>query len=138
MSVDFDKMYKADLILGVAFMLGLLVVIIGAWGLMRSLKTKSSRLFFCSLTVFFCWIFFSESLFFSIFSYFDSEIPYQYIDASRVFLEVGVPALLMFSIAVNFLLVVRTISRESKIKEENRRTGTRTIHPFSYPLTGLI
>lgn len=119
LSVDFDKMYRGDLILGFAFMLGLIVVTFGAWKLMRSLKTKSSKLLFWSLAIFFCWVFLSETLFFSIFSYFDSEVPYKYIDSSRVILRVGVPVLLMASIAVNFLLVAGTVSQAKFGKRGN-------------------
>jgi len=98
-------------ILGVAAALGLLIVLSGSWLLMRSLRTKSSRLLFTSVAALILWSFLSDAIYRAVFYYSDLSKQNAWESWIYLSLDVFVPVLLILSASTCFWLVARSLSR---------------------------
>jgi heme A synthase len=98
-------------ILAVAALLGTLVVLAGCWQLMRSLRTRPSRLLFASLICFVVWVFVADTITSAIIFYTDESKPAAWANWAAVSIEVFVPAFLILFGSACFWLVARSLPR---------------------------
>lgn len=111
-----EDLMNIDYILGSSFMVGLVIATVGAWFLMRALRTASSKVLVVSLFVFLNWIFFSRTLFFYLFSYFDTTQPPPFTSALAAIVEIVAPAFLVLVIAVSFLWSSIQVGKQGRAK----------------------
>jgi Kef-type K+ transport system membrane component KefB len=101
-------------ILGVASALALLTVVSGCWRLMRTVRSRSSRLLFASVVTLVLWALLSDTIYRAVFYHSDLSHPAGWENWFYLSLETFVPALLILLASVAFWFVVRSLPRADK------------------------
>jgi hypothetical protein len=98
-------------IVGVAALVGLLIVIAACWRLMRTLRTRPSKFLFASLVSFVVWVLIADTITTAILLYSDRAKPEAWANWAALSVEMVVPALLILFASVCFWLVARSLPR---------------------------
>lgn len=112
-----------DDILGAAAGLGLLIVVLGCWRLMRTLRSRSSRLLFASVVTLILWVVLSDTIYRAVFYYSDFSKPKAWENWVYLSLETFVPALLILCASICFWLVARSLPLPNNSFKPNPHQG---------------
>ena len=96
-------------ILGIAALISIAIIAVGAWTMRQRLGSRPSKLFFVAVLALIIWILASNMLTFLLFFYLGGEEASALLNYSVMTVEIFVPGLLLLVSAVCFTLAARTI-----------------------------